>query len=36
MQIRTLLIRSSVVLTLAAVAHVARAQNDWPAYGRDP
>ena len=34
MQTRTVLIRWIVVL--APFAHVAVAQNDWPAYGRDP
>jgi len=35
MQTRSLLIRSTVMLSLA-MARVALAQNDWPAYGRDP
>ena len=35
MRIRPGLIRSSGLLALA-IAHVAVAQNDWPAYGRDP
>jgi glucose dehydrogenase len=35
MRIQMALIRSSVVLLLA-IAHAAFAQNDWPAYGRDP
>ena len=35
MQIRTLFIRSIVVLVALAVG-IAIAQNDWPAYGRDP
>ena len=35
MRIRTLFIRSTVVLAALAVG-IAIAQNDWPAYGRDP
>ncbi len=35
MRIRSALIRSSVVLA-TCWAHLALAQNDWPAYGRDP
>ena len=35
MRIRTVLIVSSMLLALA-VAPFAVAQNDWPAYGRDP
>src|SRR5579883_207785 len=35
MRLRTVLLPSSLALALAG-AHLARAQNDWPAYGRDP
>src|ERR1700734_541652 len=35
MRIQPVLIRSSGVLALA-MTHFAAAQNDWPAYGRDP
>src|SRR5207253_6529547 len=36
MRIRTVLIRSSVVLLAAVAFEMAIAQNDWPVYGRDP
>ena len=35
MRIRTFVIRSTVALA-AVTAQMASAQNDWPAYGRDP